>query len=183
MRRRLFAIAASLAAASVSSSAFADDPTGPVISQSSIPSDPSRGANGSSTTDLPAPNTRTWVNRPLMITGALVLVGSYIPSAIVAFTSDRPSDQKNLYYPIVGPWMDLADRDCSNRPCPSGDALGKVLLIGAGVGQGLGALGIVTSFFLPNKVTRNWYLVGNERTNFTPSRVGTGYGLSASGKF
>jgi hypothetical protein len=166
-----------------SAAAMAQDPAAPVISQTPISGDPNKMSGAGTPSDLPAPVTHTWVNRPLLITGGLVLVGSYIPSAIVAFTSDRPSDQKNLYYPVVGPWLDLANRDCENRPCPSGDALGKVLLIADGVGQGLGALGVVTSFFLPNKVTRNWYLVGNAQTHVAPTRVGSGYGLSAAGSF
>jgi hypothetical protein len=166
-----------------SAAALAQNASGPVISQSPIAADPSRSTTGEAPLDLPAPETRSWVNRPLLVTGTIVLVGSYVPAAIVAYTSDRPSDQTNLYYPVVGPWMDLADRDCANRPCSNGDAVGKVLLIAGGVGQGLGALAVVSSFFLPNKVTRNWYLVGNDHTHVAPSRIGSGYGLSAAGSF
>lgn len=112
----------------------------------------------------------------------MVLGGSYAASAIVAGTSDRPEDDK-LYYPVVGPWMDLADRDCSARPCDN-KTLDTALLIAAGVGQGLGALAVVTSLFVPEKVTRNWYLIGNSEWRVTPANVGRdGYGLGASGRF
>lgn len=190
MRQSLFAVLTIACIGTSSASALADndapkDPSGPVTSTSRMPADASGASAGpNAPTDLPAPSTRSWVNRPLLITSTLVLVGSYVPATVVAFTSDRPSDQTNLYYPVVGPWLDLANRDCSNRPCPDGDALGKVLLIADGIGQGLGALGVVTSFFLPNKVTRNWYLVGGEKFHAAPTHIGTGgYGLSAAGSF
>jgi len=132
--------------------------------------------------DVPAPESRSWVNRPLLVTSAILLVGSYVPMAAVAYTSDRPADQTNLYYPVVGPWMNLADRQCDIRAC-NNEGLNKAMLILDGVGQGLGALGVVTSFFLPNKATANWYLIGDEKTHAGPTRVGTGYGFGAAGHF
>lgn len=186
MRTIILALLTTACVVTTSASALADDASpasGPVTSPGRMETEPA-GANGSTPSDLPGPSTRSWVNRPLLITSTLVLVGSYVPAAIIAFTSDRPSDQTNLYYPVVGPWLDLANRDCSNRPCPDGDALGKVLLIADGIGQGLGALGVVTSFFLPNKVTRNWYLIGGDKFHAAPTHIGTGgYGLSAAGSF
>lgn len=123
------------------------------------------------------------MNRPLLITSAIVLVGSYVPMTAVAYTSDRPSDQSNLYYPVVGPWMDLGDRGCDVRAC-SNEGLNKALLIASGIGQGIGAIGVVASFFVPNKVTHSWYLIGDSRLHGGPTSVGIGgYGLGASGAF
>ena len=132
--------------------------------------------------DTPAPETRSWVNRPLLITGSVLLVASYVPVAVTAYVSERPADQTNLYYPVVGPWMNLADRQCDIRPC-NNEGLTKALLIADGVGQGLGALAVVTSFFLPNSKTANWYLIGSDKTHAGPTRVGTGYGFGAAGHF
>jgi hypothetical protein len=167
------------------SAAAADPPTvGPVITATPMSPEPTGAAPGvTQPSDLPAPETSTWVNRPLLVTSSLVLVASYVPMASIAYTSDHPADQKNLYYPIVGPWMNLADRQCGQNACAN-EALTNALLVADGIGQGLGALGVVTSFFLPNKATRNWYLIGDERVHAGPTRVaGGGYGFGASGKF
>lgn len=53
----------------------------------------------------------TWPNRPMLITGAVVLGGTYAASAIVGAASKREADDK-LFLPVVGPWMDLTKRDC-----------------------------------------------------------------------
>jgi hypothetical protein len=132
--------------------------------------------------DLPTTETKSAINRPLMTTGIILLGGSYAASAVAAYTSERSEDQKNLYYPVAGPWMDLANRDCNARPC-SNEGLDKALLIADGVAQGLGAIGVVTSLFIPEKTTRHWYLIGDDDLHGGPTRVGTGYGLGAAGRF
>jgi hypothetical protein len=140
-------------------------------------------AAGSTPSDLPAPDKTAWVNRPLLITSSIVMVGAYVPAAAVAYSSDRAADQKNLYYPIVGPWMNLADRQCDVVAC-SNEGLNKTLLIADGVGQGLGAIGLVASIFVPGKTTRNWYLIGNDKVHAGPQRMGgLGYGFVANGEF
>ncbi len=164
--------------------AAAADPPAPVITATPM-SNETTGTEpgGSQPSDLPAPDTTSWVNRPLLITSAIVLVASYVPMASVAYTSERPADQTNLYYPVVGPWMNLADRQCDLRSC-NNETLNKVLLVADGIGQGLGAIGVVSSFFLPGKTTRHWYLIGDERVHAGPTRVGVaGYGFGATGMF
>jgi hypothetical protein len=127
--------------------------------------------------------TTSYINRPLLVTGLVFLGGTYIASAAVAGESSRPSDNPNLYYPVAGPWIDLAQRDCTAvRPC-SGEPGNKALLILDGVGQGVGALGILTSFFVPEKKSRHWFFIGNEKVNVTPSTIGSGYGLTTMGTF
>jgi hypothetical protein len=100
-------------------------------------------------------------NRPLLVTGLVVLGGTYGASAIAAGFSNRDSEDK-LYYPVVGPWMALNDRDCSAEPC-SKKALNTTLLVGSGVLQGLGALSMVMSLFVTEKTTHNWYVIGDEK--------------------
>jgi hypothetical protein len=121
--------------------------------------------------------TTTWVNRPLLGTGVVLLGGTYAASAIVAAESSRPQDRPNLYYPVAGPWMDLGQRG-------AGNAGQKALLVLDGVGQGLGALAIVSSLFIPEKKERHWFFVGTEKLQVAPTTVGYGgYGMGAAGHF
>jgi hypothetical protein len=59
----------------------------------------------------------------------------------------------------------------------------KALLVADGIAQGLGALMLVSSFFIPEKKTSHWYLIGSNDLRVAPSNVGTGYGLGAMGRF
>ena len=124
----------------------------------------------------------TYPNRPLLLTGLVVFGGSYGASAIIGGMSDREDDKK-LVYPVAGPWMDLANRDCVANTCSRED-LNKGLLIADGIVQGVGALGVLLSFVLPEKSTRKWYLIGQDGTHITPMKMGyAGFGLGAYGKF
>jgi hypothetical protein len=176
--RRLLSIALSTTLSS--SLALAAEPV--IVQSPMTPDTLPGGARGAESSDLPAPDTTAIINRPLLITSAIVLVGAYVPMAAVAFTSDRSSDQTNLYYPVVGPWMNLASR-CDTNVC-NDDTVNKVLLVADGIGQGLGAVGLVASFFVAGKTTRHWYLIGNNEVHAAPGRVGlSGYGFSAAGTF
>ena len=120
-------------------------------------------------------------NRPLLITGAVLLAGSYGASAVVAATSDRSSDDK-LYYPVAGPWMDLHRRDCNIDAC-SNKTLDRVLLIGDGIVQGVGALGVLLSLVIPEKATHHWYLIGNENFTIFPRFDHSQLGVGATTSF
>jgi len=131
---------------------------------------------------IPAESTRkTWPNRPLLLTGAVLLGGSYAASAIVAATSSRSADDK-LYYPVAGPWVDLNRRDCDVNAC-SHKTLDTVLLVGDGVVQGIGALGMLLSFVIPEKTTRQWYLIGKHEVTVLPYASGSAAGIGAVGRF
>jgi hypothetical protein len=138
--------------------------------------------------DLPAPEaqttTKSFINRPVLVTSLLFLGGTYLASAVDGATSGRDADRNNLFYPVVGPWMDYANRDCGvPNKCNANEGGYKALLVLDGIGQGLGALGVITSFFIPEKTTRNWYLIGSSQFHAAPSPIGTGYGLGAAGEF
>lgn len=120
-------------------------------------------------------------NKPLLVTGLVVLGSSYGASAIGAAISDREYQDK-LYYPVAGPWLALEDRDCSAEPCPR-KTLETTLLIGSGVLQGIGALSLVMSLFVPEKTTQQWYLIGNEDLTVAPVAGGSTVGASAFGRF
>jgi hypothetical protein len=115
------------------------------------------------------------------VTGLVVLGGSYGASAIGAAISDRDYHDK-LYYPVAGPWMALDDRDCNADPCPR-KTLETTLLIGSGIVQGLGALSLVMSLFIPEKTTQEWYLIGNEHLTVAPMADGSRLGAGAFGRF
>jgi hypothetical protein len=120
-------------------------------------------------------------NVPLLVTGMIVLGASYGASAIGAARSDNETDDK-LYYPVVGPWMALNDRDCSVDPCDQ-KTLDTTLLVGSGIVQGLGALSVLMSLFIPTKTTHSWYLIGNDDLNVTPVGGSGELGAMAVGQF
>ena len=59
--------------------------------------------------------TTTGPNRELLRGGILALGVPYAASVVVAATSDR-SEDKHLYIPVAGPWMDLANRSGCGNP-------------------------------------------------------------------
>jgi len=117
--------------------------------------------------------------------GILALGVPYAASVVVAATSDR-SEDKHLYIPVAGPWMDLANRSgCGNPGQPSCDkeTAYKVLLIGNGILQGVGALEILGSFLFPE--TRTVSVTKNQhRFLVTPYYAGRNdFGLAAFARF
>jgi hypothetical protein len=120
-------------------------------------------------------------NRPLLITGAIILGASYAGSAIVAASSSRTADEK-LYYPVVGPWMDLDERDCDINRC-NNRRLNQGLLIGDGIVQGLGALTLLMGLIVPEKTTRHWYLIGQSSLFVLPQLDADAIRVRAVGRF
>jgi hypothetical protein len=129
--------------------------------------------------------TTTGPNRELLHSGIFALGVPYAASIVVAATSDRAED-KHLYIPVAGPWMDLANRSgCGNAGEPSCDkeTAYKVLLIGNGILQGVGALEIVGSFLFPE--TRTVSVTQNQRRVLvTPYYTGRNdFGFAAFARF
>jgi hypothetical protein len=116
----------------------------------------------------------TWPNVPLLATGTTVLAASYVPAVVGAAISDRGDDK--LYIPVAGPWLTLAQGPSETR--------GEKALLGVdGALQGLGALMLVSSFFIPEKTTKSWYLIGSNDFRVAPAGGRNGYGLAAAGRF
>jgi hypothetical protein len=82
----------------------------------------------------------------LALTGLILFGSAYTDSIFVAIISDRDAD-KRLFIPVAGPWLDLAQRDCSG--C-SAEWLSRALLIVNGVAQGLGVTLMIASLFVPD---------------------------------
>lgn len=121
-------------------------------------------------------------NRPLMVTGASMLVGAYVTSVLVGAANNNDADRK-LYIPVVGPWLDLGDRQCDTREC-KGEDWSKAALIASGVLQGAGTILAVSSVFMPEKVHRTRIAGATIDWKVAPSSMGTrGGGLAAVGRF
>jgi hypothetical protein len=154
-------------------------PTTVVTTSAVVDSDPAQPVSA------PEQTSTSFVNRPLLISGLILFGGTYGASAIDVATSGRQVDKNNLEYPVVGPWMDYGKRG----GCPTTGSCGtetgnKVLLILDGVGQGIGAISVISSLFLSETTTRHWWLVGDGRSfHAEPTVVGSGYGLGAMGRF
>jgi hypothetical protein len=162
------AVSVTLAAATLASSsaAFADEINTDVVTtdkqaQPAPPPPPVTGTTSSvttsQTTTTSAPITtpidrasytlkeNRRPNRPLLITGGSIFVGTYATTVIATAANDSKPDQ-SLYIPVVGPWLHLADRDGNEG------STGQTLLIGAsGVGQGLGVAIMIASMIIPEK--------------------------------
>jgi hypothetical protein len=132
-----------------------------------------------------------WPNNALLGRGLFVLLASYAPSVIVAVVNDNSYD-KHLYIPVLGPWLDLADRPgCggSGQTSCGTETAYKALLIVVGAFQGLGALATVTGLALPERVITS--VPANVPTkaakatvHVLPAQVSRdGYGLAAVGTF
>jgi hypothetical protein len=137
-----------------------------------------------------APATRETVvaagpNAALLKSGLFVFGIPYGTSVVVAATSNRDED-KNLFIPIAGPWIDFANRqNCGNLGQPScdGETAIKVLLAADGILQAIGGIELVAAFLVPESSTVVAKEKEQPRFMMAPSRVGTGYGLAAAGRF
>jgi hypothetical protein len=126
----------------------------------------------------------TGPDRGLLRAGAWTLGLSYAPALVVASASPLPED-RYLFAPVAGPWVDFAKRDCTS--CKH-ETLNQVLLATDGVFQGVGALQIIASFLLvEHTVVSRPARSGRPKNaldlHLVPMRVSDGYGLKAIGKF
>jgi hypothetical protein len=135
------------------------------------------------TTEPAIESSGTLPNRSLLRSGVFTLGAAYVPALVVAIESDRPSDD-HLYAPVVGPWLDLANRgdDCEGG-CGK-ETVNKVLLVTDGVFQGIGALQIVGSLIFPEaRAVAIAKSDGTPAVNFTVASTAQGSGLVAYGNF
>ena len=118
---------------------------------------------------------------PFLFNSGLIVTGlSYTPALIVAVNSDR-SEDKYLYAPFVGPWLDLAARDDDSK-------VNKTLLVVDGVFQTIGLIEIVASLMYVNTDGDGHVgestQTGIDVASVAPARLSEdGYGLLAVGRF
>ena len=122
-------------------------------------------------------------NAAVVGTGLVLFGGTYLASVIVAAESSHSGDD-HLYIPVVGPWLDLGDRNCgTNDPSCGNEGLNKAMLITDGILQGVGVVTAVAGLFIPEtKITAGATTVGTVKV--TPMELGRGgAGVGALGTF
>lgn len=122
-------------------------------------------------------------NKRLLVTGASIFVLSYVPAVIVGAQSDRDAD-KRLYIPGVGPWLDLAQRNCDANPCAN-EGVAKAFIIASGAAQGIGVIAALSSLVIPERervqVRQSAKL--EPELHVVPLSFGGGGGVGAIGRF
>ena len=117
-------------------------------------------------------------NTPLLITGSALLVGTYVTTA--AFSgANGPVADRDLYIPVAGPWINLADRSTDRE----NNTRDTVLIAGSGVLQGVGVVMVITSFFVPESIPAARISAGNVKMNVAPTASMGGGGVGAFGTF
>jgi hypothetical protein len=123
------------------------------------------------------------VNRPMLTAGLLFFGATYAASAATAYVSSRPEDQRYLYIPVAGPWLDIAHRRETTSRAATNEGFNTTLLFFGGAAQGLGALMVLGSLFVPETKEPSWHIVGTDKLHVHPMAVGSGYGIGAAGRF
>ena len=122
-------------------------------------------------------------NKAYLYTGGALFLGSYATTATltgVAANEDRPNVDRNLYIPVIGPWLHLAD----DGKTAGNSTADTILVAGSGVIQGAGIAMIIASFLIPEKVPAATIQAGNVKMHVTPMSMGrAGSGLGAVGTF
>lgn len=122
-------------------------------------------------------------NKTLLSTGVGLFVVSYVPSLVAGAVSPRDSD-KDLFIPVVGPWMDLGNRGCDTRDCGSREDINKAMLITSGVVQGAGVLLGLGSLLIPETTTTTTKrTTAKAEVKVLPVSFGAGAGVGAIGRF
>lgn len=117
-------------------------------------------------------------NGPLLTTGLLTFFGGYATAFVTAAVSTR-SDDRALYAPIVGPWIDIGTRRCrfEGTACDTDD-VERGLIIAMGIAQGIGLVLVGTSLVLPEK-----RIVESAKIRFTPQFGPRNAGAAIVGTF
>jgi hypothetical protein len=120
-----------------------------------------------------------------MLGAGIVTFGiSYGVGVAVAATSAHQGDS-HLYVPIVGPWLDFADRgNCPQTSSCGGETVNRVLIVVDGVFQGIGVLSVVSSLIFTKTTTTTTNATTEPSVQLTPVRYANGgLGLAAVGRF
>jgi len=108
----------------------------------------------------------------VLITGGALLVGTYATTAGITAGANTKEDH-DLYLPVVGPWINLANRSCDGD-CSATHNRNTVLIAGSGVLQGVGAGMVIASFFIPEKVAAATIAAGPVKMQLVPTAGGMG---------
>jgi hypothetical protein len=126
-----------------------------------------------------------WPHETLLSTGMGLFIMSYGPSVVAGAMSDR-SEDKRLFVPVAGPWLNLAHRDCRANPCGETEDVARAMILTSGVVQGAGALMTLGSLLIPERTTiseRPRGASAKPEVKVVPVSFGTGAGIGAVGRF
>lgn len=120
---------------------------------------------------------------PLLYTGLTFVLAPYVASVIVAAQSPRDEDKK-LFIPVAGPWLDLSQRPCTFGDCGRSEKTAAGLLVGSGVAQGLGVLFVLLSAAFPEEGTADAQApTQGTHVTFMPLLDRTSAGVGAAARF
>jgi hypothetical protein len=116
-------------------------------------------------------------NVPLIVTGGVLFLGVYVPSVIIAIESSNDADRR-LAIPILGPWLDFAERGgCPITTFSCDKETGnKVLLAGDGILQAIGTVAVVTGFLTSDRMVAT---SPRSTIRFAPMHMGRGSSIAA----
>jgi hypothetical protein len=117
----------------------------------------------------------------MLVTGGLIFAAGYVPSIFVAAYSNN-DDDKALWAPVAGPWIDLATRDCG-AICTSADTWNSIGLVASGVAQGTGVVLALASLAVPNKEGQHVAASTKPNARLAPLSFRGGAGMGAVGTF
>jgi hypothetical protein len=145
----------------------------------------SRAEEGPRTTVAQRVTTRP--HPALLKLGITFVTLAYASSVVTAAVSTQSADQ-NLYIPIVGPWIDIAVRDCgAGDRCGGTDDVAKSLIVASGMAQGAGlALGLSSLFIEEVVETRRVEpapAASSSEIRVVPLTFAAGAGFGAVGRF
>jgi hypothetical protein len=188
-------LTATVAVTGVSPSAFADPPETTTMTTEAQPAAPA-------VQPAPAPQTVIFVpsgrsaprdsvsetertpNAAMITSGAILFGIPYTASVIVGASSPNRAD-RNLIVPVIGPWIDLANRSvCVGAECPN-ETTNKVMLVASGVLQTVGVLDFVGGFVFPvtRTTTRTAKAAQSTAVHVLPTAFASSVGLAAFGRF
>jgi hypothetical protein len=123
-------------------------------------------------------------NSTLLSTGVGLFVISYGSSVVGGALSNRDAD-KRLFIPVVGPWMNLAQRGCTgSTPCGENEDVAKAMIVTSGVVQGASLLLALGSLIVPETVRiRERTKTAGPSVKVLPVSFGAGAGIGAVGRF
>jgi len=191
-----FATAATAAAMTFAPNSRADGTTTTTTTQAQPPVQVTQPAPASQTTVKAAPyapppqgqemyaekNTSHYPNKTLLSTGVGLFILSYAPSVVAGAVSPRDED-KNLFIPLVGPWMDLGQR---NGPSGRSEDVARGMIITSGIVQGAGVLLGIGSLIIPESTTtteKSQVAKNKPEVKVLPVSFGDGAGVGAIGRF
>jgi hypothetical protein len=119
-------------------------------------------------------------NTPVIVSGVMTFGISYGIAVVAASISDNSADRR-MFVPVIGPWLDLADRpSCPVEEVSCDTSTGQKILIGAdGVLQALGVVVAVYGILTPVH-----HRTGPASVQVVPVSMGrSGHGFAVRGAF